>query len=137
MNADFLKILGIIVLIIFLVYLASKSLKLHLKLVEGLTNPDTTTIVTGEAGSAANYASTLKNQVTQIQDTLLISKYRKDYETIILNMDDYINAMMLKTVLNLNISDNVEVNSTTFKALNDLNGLKSALNNVMKYVDSS
>lgn len=138
MNSEFLKILGIVVLIAFLVYLASKLLKLHLNLVEGLTNPGVSSVTIGEAASAANYGSALKNQVTQIQDILLITKYRKEYETIVLNMDDYVNALMLKTVLKMNVeTDDVELNIANIRNLKDLNDSKTALNNVMKYIDSS
>ena len=53
-------------------------------------------------------------------------------------MDDYINALMLKTVLSTNInSENVSDNIENFKRLNELNSAKAALNNVMKYIDSN
>ena len=138
MKDEMLKIIGIVVIIGFLVFLATKTLKLHMKVVEGLTNSTDTTIVSSEAGSAANYASTLKNQVVQLQDTLLISKYRKEYESVVLNMDDYINVLMLQTVLSINpASKTNDANLGIIKILNELNSSKSALNNVMKYIDSS
>jgi len=133
-----LKIIGIIVIIGFLVFLATKTMKLHMKVVEGLTNSTTDPSASSEAGSAANYASTLKNQVVQLQDTMLISKYRKDYETVVLNMDDYVNVLMLQSVLSINpASTTNDANMAIIKTLNELNNSKIALNNVMKYIDSS
>jgi len=138
MKDEMLKIIGIIVIIGFLVFLATKTMKLHMKVVEGLTNSTTDPSASSEAGSAANYASTLKNQVVQLQDTMLISKYRKDYETVVLNMDDYVNVLMLQSVLSINpASTTNDANMAIIKTLNELNNSKIALNNVMKYIDSS
>jgi len=133
---EMIKLFGVIVVIGFLIYLAIKMMKLQMNVVEGLTNP--TSSVNGEAGSATDYASTLKNKVTHLQDTLLITKYRKDYENVILSMDDYINALMLKTTLNINPNtDDVSVNLNLIQTLNILNESKASLNNVMKYVDKT
>ena len=103
-----------------------------------LSNPSTTPsnsipqLGNGIAGNAAAYASTIKTATIKLQDTMLISKYRNDYETIILNMDDLINNLMLKNILTIN-KDNPE---ETLDKLAKLGQAKLALNNVMKYVDS-
>ena len=53
-------------------------------------------------------------------------------------MDDYINALMLKATLSINInSDSPNGNIEAFKTLNELNSAKESLNNVMKYIDST
>jgi len=140
MTEDFIKIIGIVVIIGFLIFLATKSLKLHMNVMEGLTNPTDASAKTGVGASANGYASSLKNKVTQMQnDVLLMSNkdYKKDYENIVLYMDDYINALMLKTTLSINVNaDNASDNIETIKILNELNATKASLNNVMKYVDS-
>ena len=87
----------------------------------------------GIAGNAQTYAATIKNAFTKNQDMLLISKYRTDYENIVLNLDDYVNSVMLKTALNIDTTNP----SKSIEALNKLNETKSALNNVMKYIDSN
>jgi hypothetical protein len=142
MNKEFCAFLGAFVIVGVILYVFRKWLKLHVNIVEGLTNQETSSSSTssssGVAAGSTNYESNLKNQVTQLQDTILVSKYRKEYESIILSMDDYINTLMLQTVLNINpsassASDNLE----SFKTLNALNESKTALNNVMKYIDSS
>ena len=83
----------------------------------------------------------LENQVTQLHnDTLLLNNkdYVKQYGNIILSMDDYINALMLKTVLSIDATaDNPDANIVAFKTLNELNASKASLNSVLKYVDSS
>ena len=87
----------------------------------------------GIAGNAQTYAATIKNAFTKNQDMLLISKYRTDYENIVLNLDDYVNSVMLKTALNIDTTNP----SKSIEALNKLNETKSDLNNVMKYIDSN
>ena len=64
---------------------------------------------------------------------MLISKYRADYETAILNLDDLVNNLMLKTALTID-------QTKPQKSLAELSQLqlsKAALNTIMKFIDSS
>ena len=103
-------------------------------LIEGMTDASgnvTTPSGNGIAGNAAAYGAQIKAATIKLQDTFLISKYRSDYETAILNLDDLVDNLMLKTVLSIdtnNPGDNV-------KKLAEMNQAKLALNNVMKFVD--
>ena len=72
MTEDFIKIIGIVVIIGFLIFLATKSLKLHMNVMEGLTNPTDASAKTGVGASANGYASSLKNKVTQMQNDVLL-----------------------------------------------------------------
>jgi hypothetical protein len=102
---------------------------------EGLENKSGASIstsVNGVAGNAQNYAAGIQNLATGINDQLLITKYRSDYENVILNYDNLINAMMLQTLVATNGSNPGE----NLKKIADLNAAKLALNSVMKYVDS-
>uniref|UniRef100_A0A6C0ERQ4 Uncharacterized protein n=1 Tax=viral metagenome TaxID=1070528 RepID=A0A6C0ERQ4_9ZZZZ len=87
----------------------------------------------GIAGNASAYAATIKSNVIKNQDVLLISKYRSDYETTILNLDDLVNNLMLTTALNIDPSKPLD----GLDKLNKLNESKVALNNVMKFIDAS
>ena len=145
---EFLKFIGYIVVAMFIVHYFINCIYVQTSVIEGLTNasgsisgPTSATDIkapaSGEAGAAANYAAAIKANVVQLQDELLISKYRKEYESAIINMDDYVSMLMIKLSLNM------KVNDTTSKAnieiLNNLNILKSAkdsLNVTMKYLDS-
>ena len=109
---------------------------------EGLETATTSSSISssnGIAGNAATYAATIKQKTVNLNDTLLISKYRKDYETLILNVDDYVNSMMLNTVASI---DTGSANTPSkiiesMKMLNELSAAKESLNKVMKFVDSS
>jgi len=101
------------------------------------TTPTPTTSTTstsnGIAGSAQNYAANIKSVTIKNQDVLLISKYRTDYENTILNLYDLINSMMLQTALNVDPNNPLP----NLQQLTQLDSAKTALNNVMKYVDAS
>ena len=87
----------------------------------------------GIAGNAAAYAANIKSQVIKLQDTMLISKYRSDYETAILNIDDLVNNLMLKTALKID----PDKPQQSLIALSQLQQSKVALNSIMKFIDSS
>jgi len=86
----------------------------------------------GIAGNASSYAAALKAATIKSQDTFLISKYRADYESAILNLDDLINNLMLKTALTVNQENPGEA----VEKLAKMQQAKVALNSVMKFVDS-
>ena len=105
---------------------------------EGMTNNSGTTQTSsssnnGIAGNAASYAASLKASTIKSQDMLLISKYRSDYETAILNLDDLINNLMLKTALSVDPNNP----DSAVDKLAKQQQAKLALNNVMKFVDSN
>ena len=103
-------------------------------LIEGMTDASGNVVTptgNGIAGNAASYGAQIKAATIKLQDTFLISKYRSDYETAILNLDDLVDNLMLRTVLSIDINNPVD----GLKYLADMNQSKLALNNVMKFVD--
>jgi hypothetical protein len=122
--------------ICFVLYLLFRNFNFNTK--EGLTTQTTQTApnsnsTNGVAGNAASYAALIKATTIKMQDEFLISKYRTDYETTILNLDDLINSLMLKTALSVDANNPDKL----IIKLSQLNEAKNALNNVMKFVDSS
>lgn len=109
----------------------------NITITEGMTTntqSSNTQTSNGVAGNAEAFAAQIKANTIKMQDTLLISKYRKDYENTIINMDDYINNMMLDTILHFNTADDKK-NMDIIDKLNKLNEAKGSLNAVMKFVD--
>ena len=109
----------------------------NLSLKEGMTSDGSgnnlSSSLNGVAGNAATYAANIKSQTVKLTDNLLVTKYRSDYETTILNIDDLINALMLETTLNIDASKPSEGLDKIVK----LNQAKAALENVMKFVDKN
>jgi len=136
MNKQILNLLFIIA-ICFVAYQLFRNLDIK----EGMTSNSSTNIVNnlststsnGIAGNAESYAANIKSTTIKNQDMLLITKYRKDYENAILNMDDLINTMMLQTTLSVDTSNPMP----SLEKLNALSSARTALNSVMKFVDSS
>ena len=135
---EIFKIIGIIVVCVFIIYMTLKMFNLQTQVIEGLTNPDGTTTSSsssGEAGNAVSYAATIKSHVVKLQDELLISKYRKDYEAVIINLDDYIGYLMIKLTLNMNLSGDMATNIKAIENLNILRHSKESLNSTMTFLD--
>ena len=87
----------------------------------------------GIAGNAATFAANLKAASVKMGDTLLVTKYRSDYESAIMNAEELVSMLMLKTVLTINPSSPGD----SIKQLVALSHAQEALNMVMKFVDSS
>lgn len=154
MNKPILNVLFILA-ICFVAYLLFRNLNINLK--EGMTSHDSdkkketksksssnssssissssssSSSSNGIAGSAQNYAANIKSLAIKNQDVLLISKYRTDYENVILSLDDLINTLMLQTALSVNPNSPI----TSLENLVQLNSARGALNSVMKFIDSS
>ena len=119
----------------FIIYLIFRSFHYNPMLLEGMTNASDKkedTSKDGIADNAAAYAASLKASVIQNQDKLLITKYRSDYESAILNLDDLISSLMLKTALTFNESNPLD----SVDKLAKMQQAKVALNSVMKFIDS-
>ena len=149
MNQDeFFKIVGILIVSFFIIYMVVKMFHLQTSVIEGLTNADgtiisgsdalssdTTAPSSGEAGTAASYAAAIKAQVVKLQDELLVAKYIKDYEAAIINLDDYIGYLMIKQTLNMKLSGDIKANIEAINNLNILKSSKEALNSTMAFLD--
>ena len=124
--------------ITFVAYLIFRNLNFeNLNFREGMTdaseNQTSSSTENGIAGNASTYGANIKTQVIKLQDTMLISKYRTDYETAVLNLDDLVNNLMLKTALSI---DQTKPQRTLME-LSQLQQSKVALNSIMKFIDSS
>jgi hypothetical protein len=131
--------LFIFIAICFIVYILFRNLNFKINTKEGMTTASSSTssssssVSNGVAGNAASYGATLKAATVKQQDIYLISKYRSDYETVILNLDDMVNNLMLGAALNVNPNKPEEA----LTKLAQLNQTKTALNNVMLFIDKT
>jgi hypothetical protein len=116
------------------IYLVFRSFNYNPMLIEGMKDGSGNLIDSniGIAGKAASYAASLKNTTIRTLDSLLIGKYRSDYESAILNLADLIDSLMLKTALS--VDENKPLDS--IDKLSKMQQAKVALNAVMKFLDS-
>jgi hypothetical protein len=139
---ELFKIIGIIIVCFFIIYMVVKMFQLQTSVIEGLTtgsdaltSSSSSSPSSGEAGTATSYAAGIKAQVVKLQDELLIAKYRKEYESVIINLDDYIGYLMLKQTLNMKLGGDVKTNLEFINALNILKEAKDSLNATMAFLD--
>ena len=135
---EFFKIVGIIIVCFFIIYVVVNMFHLQTQVIEGLTADsisDAIAASSGEAGTSSSYAAAIKSQVVKLQDELLVSKYRNDYEAAIINLDDYIGLSMLKMTLNLKMNDDIKTNIDVLDKLNILKNAKDSLNSTMAFLD--
>jgi hypothetical protein len=121
--------------ICFVLYLLFKNFNFS-GIKEGMTDASGNSVTpppNGVAGNAASYGATIKAESIKLQDSFLITKYRSDYETAILNLDDLINNLMLNTALSIDVKNP----AAGIKKLAEMNQAKSGLNSVMKFVDKN
>ena len=146
-NDSLFKIVGVIVIGGFLLYIAFKSLRLQMTIMEGFavttTSADAKAAaplnVTNAAGSAAAFSNKVAEHVIKLQDKFLVKQYRKDYENLIINSEEYASYLMLQTLLNIKPDDTAEskaANVKLFETMNTLSASKATLNSLMKFVDS-
>lgn len=147
---DIIKIVGFAVLFLLIGYIIIKVLKMQFKFLgsikEGLVSSssslstNSSTVLDGYAGNAQSYAAAIKALSVQLSDKLIVSKYRSDYENIIINLEDYISLLMMNIVLSIDTTtSSTAQQDETLQLLNNLGTLKAskdALNDTMKYLDS-
>ena len=138
MNKDFFTNLIIFIGVCILIYFVFRSINFQ----EGIENnksstssssSTTTSSSNGVAGGASSYAANVKTEAIKLQDELLVSKYRTDYENVVINMDDLVNNLMLKITLTIDQSKPQD----GLSKLAALGQVKVALNNVMKFIDKT
>ena len=133
MNKDFLCNLAIFIGICILIYYIFSNINVKEGLENASSSSTSSSSSNGVAGNAAAYSANIKAQVIKLQDTTLISKYRSDYENVVINMDDLVNNLMLQVTLNVDQSKP----EASLAKLAQLNQAKAALNNVMKFIDKN
>jgi len=140
MEKDFWSLIVLIGLCLIILYLL---VVVFFKKREGLENntdasatpPAAGATTDGIGGNAANFAELIKAKSVQMQDALLIAKYRTDYENTIINLEDYCNLMMLYQMLKLNLNGDAKSNLEAFGVINALSNAKRSLNETMQFVD--
>ena len=129
--------LFLFIAICFIIYILFRNFNYN-PLREGMTDASGNSVTVsapanGIAGNASSYAASLKAATIKSSDTFLISKYRSDYESAILNLDDLISNLMLNTALSVDQTNPIK----SIEKLGQMQQAKTALNTVMKFVDSS
>jgi hypothetical protein len=148
MNNDFLKTVGLMIVIAIVIYVSFSMMNKYLPTIqkqfnnsiEGLTSMNSKeglgSSSNGVAGNAATYAKKIENHTTKLTDSMLIPKYRSDYEQILLHLENFHNANLLNQFLNYNLSDPTKSSEDLSKIVKHHDSVVQSLNNAMKFLDS-
>jgi len=134
-NVAALFIIFIIIIIIFY--------NIYNTQIEGMTNKKnnnkTNTINNTSRGiNSTTFHEKLKEQHLNLKSDLNIPKHRSDYENILIEMNDYVDGLMLSELLNVdpnNINNSKLIN--TIQNITKMNQSKESLNKMMKYLDNN
>ena len=135
---DLLIIVFSLVLSMYIMYyLVNYFTSSQYNIIEGMTNAPTASSYANNIGAAAvTYANNIKAATTNNLDAMLVSKYKKDYETTLINMDDYVSTLMMQQVQSMDLSNpDPSKNIDKLTNLAYLQQAKTALNTVMTFVD--
>ena len=109
------------------------AIKLINKTREGLANDDADKTTT----RIQDVVSKLKKETEMLDDTLLLDKHRTDYEDLFLALEDYSNLALIQMLAFFanNPSLESESSKTMIEGINEVNTLKTTLNDVMEFMD--
>jgi len=111
------------------------AIKLINKTREGLTNNSDDTDKT--TTRIQDVVSKLKKETEMLDDTLLLDKHRTDYEDLFLALEDYSNLALIQMLAFFANNPSLETESakTMIEGINQVNTLKTTLNDVMEFMD--
>ena len=130
------RYLGIFTLTLFFIYIVSCVLNTQNNIVEGLTNQKKPLNIQDDLFS--NLDKHLKENNDRLSDSLLIKKYKTQYEDSIIEIDTNTELKILQlTILYGNALANKDDKEAKkyLEEINLLQNLKESLKNTMKHVD--
>lgn len=129
---SFYKYIGLIAIILIGLYVGQKVIKYQTKVVEALTS---------SSGDPSGVTSTVTSNTDKISDTLLISKYRTNYEDTIIGLEKAVGLGILSEVVNnADAISSDPTSSSSLSAIKNINELKSfreSLNQSMIILDKN
>jgi hypothetical protein len=116
---------GLFVIILFVIWLFTKLMNLQNNVIEGLSNNKNN-------DDPVEIVNQLNNKIRTYKDSLLITKYKTNYEDMIIAVEELINLESLKTLR----EKDVVYDEKSVEKMNHLDKLKSNLDKLMQYIDT-
>ena len=143
-----LTYIGMAVVVVFAFYYIYKVTQVQRNVIEGLTNKQKDTSIADLM--AKSDISELKKSNEKMADTLLIDKYRNDYEDMLIDFETAIDNSILYYVTiaaglvgkdgAITVGEKPAPNTISIQLLNSINGLydlKKNLNTTMEFLDNT
>ena len=134
---DIYKYLGFIVVVVLVMVFVSKCMRMHFSVIEGLITRSNNSEQEEEDsnGSVANLAQQVLDKTQEIEDKLLIEKYKSDYEDLIINTDAMLTAAQLEQLKFLAGAPGPTGRNQPMMMIIGMDFTKTALNSMMKDLD--
>ena len=137
-NSDSIyKYIGLFIVSIFVIYIVLRTLNFQAKIIEGMASSTST----AAPNDKDKIAAAIETNTTYGEDSLLISKYKKTYEDIIINLENNINYYMLDAIINNGeIISKKPMDPAAISLINSINSLKAfkdTLNDSMAFLDKA
>jgi hypothetical protein len=125
-SEEIIKYLGLLVGVVVGMIVIYNIFNTQSSIIEGMTS----------STDSKEISDNIKRSSSKILDSLLIDKYRENYETTLTNLLELTNAQILKYTLS---SDTADLNNKFYpivEKINTLEKFKLAINSSMKFMDS-
>lgn len=125
-SEEIIKYLGLLVGVVVGMIVIYNIFNTQSSIIEGMTS----------STDSKEISENIKRSSSKILDSLLIDKYRENYETTLTNLLELTNVQILKYTLS---SDTASLNDKFYpmvEKINNLEKFKLAINSSMKFMDS-
>lgn len=143
-NDNIYKTIGLVTISIIVVYIIFKTLKFQRHMIEGMTNSagnknnaNNGSVFDVVAGKAS---SDLKSRNDKLQDILALSKYKSDYEDLIIEMRDFATSTLFSKVILMgsNVSKfdaNAPIPNSIINDIDNINKLNEFVNSLQSAME--
>lgn len=134
MSSDYITIFTFLFFLIILSFFFFTTFRYQ---IEGMTN-NKDKVNTGHGTNSSKLIDQLKVEHNNIKDKLNIKQHRNNYENVIIDMNDYLDGLMLNELLSLN-HNSLDPNNilNAVENINKMSSGKQNLNKIMKYLDDN
>ncbi len=142
MTANYVyKYLGLAVVVVSLLYVAARGLTMHANGLNRLLSVRKNSNTEKEGFTdASTISGTIKSFTSKMDDPLLVSKYRKTYEKVLIDFEDNIKAYILSSVLNnaesIAADPGKAENQQLMTAMNNAHTFRATLNATMAILNA-
>jgi len=133
MKDEFMNIIAILLIVVGVMFFYSRSVQLDVYTKEGLTNRQDRD--RGPSSDIEDQVKDLEVALDKLKTSVSIDANRKNYENIIINMDDIVSYSMMSRLSQIDPNDKFSEISADFAELNQMQNAKKTLNDMMTWLD--
>jgi hypothetical protein len=128
---DMFKYLGLVIILAGVLFVANKCFNTQQKIVEGLTDM--------ASAQPEKFVDDVRGKNEDIENSILLDKYRSHYEDLLIQQNHNINLQILKNLIDHSkvLSEGGEDSQPVMDHIQKLHAQKAILNNTMEFMDGT